>query len=50
VGISRRVVDKDSDNSWRGVMDVALARTMHDFATDPELASVMARLLTAFNP
>jgi len=27
-----------------------LARTMHDFATDPELASVMARLLTAFNP
>jgi len=50
VGISRRVVDKDSDNVLRGVMDVALARTMHDFATDPELASVMARLLTAFNP
>ena len=50
VGISRRVVDKDSDNGWRDVMDVALARTMHDFATDPELASVMTRQLTAFNP
>jgi len=50
VGISRRVVDKDSDNGWRDVMDVALARTMHDFATDPELASVMTRRLTAFNP
>ena len=50
VGISRRVVDKDSDNGWRDVMDVALGRTMHDFATDPELASVMTRLLTAFNP
>jgi hypothetical protein len=50
VGISRRVVDKDADNGWRDVMDVALARTMHDFATDPELASVMARRLTAFNP
>jgi hypothetical protein len=50
VGISRRVVEKDSDNGWRNVMDVALARTMHDFATDPELASAMSRLLTAFNP
>src|SRR5262249_646532 len=50
VGISRRVVDKDSDNGWRDVVDVALARAMHDFATDPELASVMTRRLTAFNP
>ena len=50
VGISRRVVEKDSDNGWRDIMDVALARSMHDFATDPELASVMTRLLTAFNP
>jgi hypothetical protein len=31
-------------------MDVALARTMHDVATDPELASAMSRLSTAFNP
>ncbi len=50
VGISRRVVEKDSDNGWRDVMDVALARTMHDVATDPELASAMSRLSTAFNP
>jgi hypothetical protein len=52
VGISRRQVDntKDSDNRWRDVMDVALARTMHDLATDPELAAALTRLLTAFNP
>jgi hypothetical protein len=52
VGISRRQIenDKDSDNGWRDVMDVALARTMHDLATDPELAAVLTRLLTAFNP
>jgi hypothetical protein len=52
VGISRRQIDndKDSDNGWRDVMDVALARTMHDLATDPELAAALTRLLTAFNP
>jgi len=52
IGISRRQIenDKDSDNGWRDVMDVALARTMHDLATDPELAAVLTRLLTAFNP
>src|SRR5437762_9279238 len=33
----------------RDMMDVALARTMHDLATDPELAAVFTRLLTAFN-
>lgn len=52
VGISRRQIDKDkdSDNGWREVMDVALARTMRDLATDPELAAVLTRLRTAFNP
>jgi hypothetical protein len=50
VGISRRQIDKGSDNDWRDLMDVALARTMHDLATDPELAAVLTRLLTAFNP
>jgi Uncharacterized lipoprotein len=52
VGISRRQIDneKDSDNGGRDVMDVALARTMHDLATDPELVAVLTRLLTAFNP
>jgi uncharacterized lipoprotein YajG len=50
VGISRRQIDKGSDKDWRDVMDVALARSMHDLATDPELAAVLTRLLTAFNP
>ena len=50
VGISRRQIDKGADNDWRDLMDVALARTMHDLATDPELAAVLTRLLTAFNP
>jgi len=50
VGISRRQVDKDSEIGWRDMMDVALARSMHDLATDPELAAVLTRLYTAFNP
>jgi YajG family uncharacterized lipoprotein len=50
VGISRRQADKDSDKDWRDVMDVALARSMHDFATDPELSLALTRLLTAFDP
>jgi uncharacterized lipoprotein YajG len=50
VGISRRQLDKGSDNDWRDIMDLALARTMHDLATDPEMAAVLTRLLTAFNP
>ena len=50
VGISRRQIDKGSDRDWRDMMDVALARSMHDLATDPELAAVLTRLLTAFNP
>jgi hypothetical protein len=50
VGISRRQVDKDSEAAWRDMMDVALARSMHDLATDPELAAVLTRLFSAFNP
>ena len=50
VGISRRQVDKDSEIGWRDMMDVALARSMHDLGTDPELAAVLTRLYTAFNP
>ena len=50
VGISRRQVDKDSEIGWRDMMDVALARSMHDLATDPELAAVLTRLYTALNP
>ncbi len=50
VGISRRQIDKGSDKDWRDVMDIALARSMHDLATDPELAAALTRLLTAFDP
>ena len=50
VGIGRRQVDKDAEIGWRDMMDVALARSMHDLATDPELAAVLTRLFTAFNP
>jgi hypothetical protein len=31
-------------------MDGALARTMHDLATDPELAKVLASVRTAATP
>lgn len=47
VGIKRRDVDKPSDDARRETMDAALARTMHDLATDPELAKVLASVRTA---
>ena len=36
VGIKRRDFDKASEDARRETMDAALARTMHDLATDPE--------------
>lgn len=47
VGIKRREVDTPSDDARRETMDAALARTMHDLATDPELAKVLASVRTA---
>jgi hypothetical protein len=47
VGIKRRDVDKASEDSWRETMDVALARVMHDLATDPELARALASVRSA---
>jgi uncharacterized lipoprotein YajG len=44
VGISRRTGDADSREAWREVMDTALARTIHDVATDPELAFIVRRM------
>jgi hypothetical protein len=41
VGIRRKQVDTASESAWSDVMDAALARTMHDLATDPDLASVL---------
>lgn len=46
VGIKRREVDKPDESQWREVMDTALARIMHDLATDPDLAAALARVTT----
>jgi hypothetical protein len=43
VGIRRQTADADAKAAWRDVMDLALARTMHDVATDPELALTLSR-------
>jgi hypothetical protein len=42
VGIRRREVDKPDKNQWREVMDTALARAMHDAATDQDLVAALA--------
>jgi hypothetical protein len=43
VGIRRRTAEADSKTAWREVMEVALARTIRDVATDPDLALSIAR-------
>jgi hypothetical protein len=50
VGIKRREIDKGSDDARRETMDTALARTMHDLATDPALSKVLASVRTAATP
>jgi len=40
-GIRRREVDKPDVSHWREVLDTALARAMHDLATDPELVAAL---------
>jgi len=44
VGIKRRTVDTPSDSAGREVMDAALARALHDFATDAEVVAALSRL------
>jgi len=44
VGIKRRQADGDSETVWREVMNAALARTMHDLATDPDVVATLGRL------
>src|SRR5206468_2987393 len=44
VGIKRRQADADTESAWREVMDAALARTMHDLATDPEVVAALGRV------
>ena len=41
IGIKRQQVDKPSDAARRETMDAALARTMHDLATDAALNSIL---------
>ena len=43
IGITRRLVDETSKQAAQDVMDAALARAMHDLATDPELIAVLAK-------
>jgi uncharacterized lipoprotein YajG len=43
VGTKRRQAEADSKDAWRDVMNIALARTMRDIATDPELVAALAR-------
>ena len=43
VGIKRRQAEADAEQAWREIMDAALARTMHDVATDPALIAALAR-------
>ena len=43
VGIRRRTADADATEAWREVMDTALARTIHDLATDPDIALGLGR-------
>ena len=42
VGIARRVGDEDIERAGRAVLDTALARTMHDLATDPTVLAALA--------
>ena len=50
VGIKRRQADADTETAWREVMDAALARTMHDLATDPEVVAALGRVSTTGRP
>lgn len=43
VGTKRRQAEADSKDTWRDVMNVALARAMRDIATDPDLVAALAR-------
>ena len=50
VGIKRRQVEKASDDVARAVMDEALARSMHDLATDRALVTAFAGARAAAAP
>ena len=50
VGVKRREGEDDSKALRREVMDGALARILHDLATDPDLVAALARRPTALMP
>jgi uncharacterized lipoprotein YajG len=50
VTLKRRTADGDARDAVRDVMNAALARAMHDLATDPELARAFARPPTRRSP
>jgi hypothetical protein len=39
IGVARRTGEADARDVWRGVMDAALTRAIHDLATDPDLGA-----------
>ena len=41
VGIRRRQMREANERDWRDLMDTALARAMHDLATDPDLTTAL---------
>jgi hypothetical protein len=43
IGSRRRLVDGTSEQAALDVMNAALARAMHDFATDPDVVAALAR-------
>ena len=47
VGINRRRAEADSESAPRETMDTALARAMHDLATDPDLVRAFSGISTA---
>jgi len=47
VGINRRQAEADAEQAPRETMNTALARAMHDLATDPDLARALAGIPTA---
>ena len=43
IGVKRRIANADSRETWREVLDAALARTIRDVATDPAFAATVGR-------
>ena len=50
IGVKRHRVDKPSDDAAREVLNAALARSMHDVATDPALVAAFSRATAAAAP